>query len=577
MYRAIEKLLKEEKEYLTEGSIRMPKGTKSAKIFGHADMDGFFSMMLVYNQLIKQGIPKDRIRLDFVQYGFNAPELAKKLEVKPGEMTAVVDFGAIPETYKENGEEKKFRAPDFWSDHHQLKSEADEFHKKAKSTGRLGRTDFGSDSEHIATVNAQGIADYNTIREITKVDSAKFSSIDNNIFYTNEFIGKDRNEKLAILTSALINELIKKNPEAAKEVIRKAKPTLISIYSTVKRYINLTRLQNEAIEELTKDNPDWNIIDKARKSMPNKEMRNKIRKGEKPSLVVDREIINKKASEDIKKAESGTWSKEEEKELNNVIEKLNSLKEKKKDITDKDEKEKTSEEIKNLTTKKQELEALKNIKKSPFKIYGNVVVQNIPSPSASTGRYLPAIVYNKENKRLPFLVRRFGELLQFSLNPDIDNKEGIDLVADMREIIDKAEKKFSTFKNNWAFKLIKDKSGGHAAITNISGLGTLGLLDSKEKRERFKNLKSIDEKISGLKGFKSKDDKFAKKLKELSFDVISKKRSDDYNNLLKEKEVATEYKNKVMDFMLVEFIKLLNEKYSDRKVSKETNTKIYLK
>ena len=183
MNRTIERLLKEEVEYLKEDGIKIPHGTKSVKIFGHADMDGFFSMMLVYNQLIKQGIPKDRIRLNFIQYGFIPSELAKKLDVKKGEMTAVVDFGAIPETYKENGEEKKFRAPDFWSDHHQLNPEATKLHKK--SFGTIGRTEFGSDSEHIAAVHAQGIADYNTIKEITKVDSAKFSSIDNNIFYTN--------------------------------------------------------------------------------------------------------------------------------------------------------------------------------------------------------------------------------------------------------------------------------------------------------------------------------------------------------------------------------------------------------
>ena len=547
MNRTIERLLKEEVEYLKEDGIKIPHGTKSVKIFGHADMDGFFSMMLVYNQLIKQGIPKDRIRLNFIQYGFIPSELAKKLDVKKGEMTAVVDFGAIPETYKENGEEKKFRAPDFWSDHHQLNPEATKLHKK--SFGTIGRTEFGSDSEHIAAVHAQGIADYNTIKEITKVDSAKFSSIDNNIFYTNEFIGKDRNEKLAILTSVLVNELIKKNPEAAKEVIRKAKPTLISIYSTVKRYIGLTRIQDEAISELTKDDPDWNIIDKARKSMPNKEMRDKIRKGEKISSIVDRDISNSKTEKDIEKAKSGYWSDKEERELQAL-----------------ENKERSEEEDKRY----KELKTLKEIKKGNFKIYGNTVVQRIYSPAAATGRYLPAIVLNSENKRSPFLARRFNDMIQFSLNPDIDNKEGIDLVADMKEIINKADKKFSTRKNGWAFNIIKEKSGGHAAITNISGIGTLGLLDSKEKREKFKELKGIDEKINSLKSFKSKDENFIKKLKDLSFDVISKKRSDEYNNLLKEKDAQSEYKKMVMDYMLAEFIRFLNEKYKDRKVVKES-------
>lgn len=547
----IGKLLKE--EYLVESGIKIPKGTKSVKIFGHADMDGFFSMMLVYNQLIKQGIPKDRIRLNFIQYGFVASELAKKLNVKPGEMTAVVDFGAIPPTYKENGEIKKFRAPDFWSDHHQLNPEASKLHKQ--SSGKIGQTDFGSDSEHIATVHAEGIADYNTINEITKVDSAKFSSIDNNIFYTNEFIGKDRNEKLAILTSVLINDLIKKNPEAAKDVIRKAKPTLISIYSTVKRYIGLTKLQNEALTELTKDDPDWNIIDKARKSMPTKEMRNKIQRGEKPINISDRESLNKKTEEDFKKTQTGYWTDKEEEELKML---------------------KRAPATEENTKRIKELEALKEIKKNPFKFYGNVIMQKIPSPSSATGRYLPAIIYDKNNKRAPFLMRRFADMIQVSLNPEINNKEGIDLVKDMKTIIDQAEKKFATQKNGWIFKIIKQESGGHAAITNITGMKMLGSLDSKEKRDRLKELKSIEDKISKLKSSKSKDEKFLQKLKNLSFDVISKKRSDEYQNLLKEKDYASDYKKKVMDFMTRAFIYLLNTKYPDRKVDKESVHKLHL-
>ena len=283
--------------------------------------------------------------------------------------------------------------------------------------------------------------------------------------------------------------------------------------------------------------------------MPNKEMRDKIRKGEKISSIVDRDISNSKTEKDIEKAKSGYWSDKEERELQAL-----------------ENKERSEEEDKRY----KELKTLKEIKKGNFKIYGNTVVQRIYSPAAATGRYLPAIVLNSENKRSPFLARRFNDMIQFSLNPDIDNKEGIDLVADMKEIINKADKKFSTRKNGWAFNIIKEKSGGHAAITNISGIGTLGLLDSKEKREKFKELKGIDEKINSLKSFKSKDENFIKKLKDLSFDVISKKRSDEYNNLLKEKDAQSEYKKMVMDYMLAEFIRFLNEKYKDRKVVKES-------
>ena len=56
---------------LNESGIRLPKGTKSAKIVTHQDMDGFVSGLLIYNQLIKQGVPADRINIKFVNYGDN--------------------------------------------------------------------------------------------------------------------------------------------------------------------------------------------------------------------------------------------------------------------------------------------------------------------------------------------------------------------------------------------------------------------------------------------------------------------------------------------------------------------------
>lgn len=572
MYRAIKKILKEE-EYLTESGIKIPHGTKSVKIFGHSDLDGFFSMMLVYNQLIKQGVPKNRIRLNFIQYGFNAKEMAEKLSVKPGEMTAMVDFGALPKTYKDGDEEKVMRAPDFWSDHHKLNPESGELHKSQKSSGAIGKTDFGSDSEHIATVNAQGISDYNTIKEITNVDSAKFSNIENNIFFTNEFVGKDRNEKLAILTSTFINELIKKNPEAAKEVIRNAKPTLISIYSTAKRYMGLTTIQNEAITELAKDDPDWNIIDKARKAMPNQKMANKIRKGEKPMTVMDLNALKEKTNRDIKKSMAGDWSTQDEKEFLKAQEELQKLKLKKEKSGNNKYDELISELSEKFNAKKQEREE----KKGTFNIKGNVIVQNIPSPSATTGRYLGDIIVDKDGKRLPFKVRRFNDMIQFSVNPDVnkEDKKKIDLVDDMKKIIDLAKKHFGTKYNEWAFDLIKEKSGGHAAITNISETSTLALLNAK-KRGEFRNLKKIDEKINSLKSFKSKDEKLMKKLKDLSFDVISKKRSDDYKILQKEKEIKNAWKKRVMDFMENAFIILINRKYKDVRVDKETKFKFSL-
>lgn len=61
---------------LTE-MIHLPHGIKSAKVVTHTDLDGAISAISLINQLVKQGIPKERITLEFAQYGDD--EKQKKL------------------------------------------------------------------------------------------------------------------------------------------------------------------------------------------------------------------------------------------------------------------------------------------------------------------------------------------------------------------------------------------------------------------------------------------------------------------------------------------------------------------
>lgn len=61
---------------LTE-MIHLPHGIKSAKVVTHVDLDGAVSAISLINQLVKQGIPKERITLEFAQYGDD--EKVKKL------------------------------------------------------------------------------------------------------------------------------------------------------------------------------------------------------------------------------------------------------------------------------------------------------------------------------------------------------------------------------------------------------------------------------------------------------------------------------------------------------------------
>ena len=54
---------------LISESLHLPHGTKSAKVVCHVDLDGVTSGISVVQQLVKQGIPKERITVEFAQYG----------------------------------------------------------------------------------------------------------------------------------------------------------------------------------------------------------------------------------------------------------------------------------------------------------------------------------------------------------------------------------------------------------------------------------------------------------------------------------------------------------------------------
>ena len=53
---------------LSEG-LHLPHGTKSAKVVTHTDLDGVTSGISMVQQLVKQGIPKERITIEFANYG----------------------------------------------------------------------------------------------------------------------------------------------------------------------------------------------------------------------------------------------------------------------------------------------------------------------------------------------------------------------------------------------------------------------------------------------------------------------------------------------------------------------------
>ena len=79
--------------------LHLPHGTKSAKVITHVDLDGVTSGITMVQQLIKQGIPKERITVEFAQYGDEDKDKNFKnkfKENKKGQYVGVTDFAKLP-------------------------------------------------------------------------------------------------------------------------------------------------------------------------------------------------------------------------------------------------------------------------------------------------------------------------------------------------------------------------------------------------------------------------------------------------------------------------------------------------
>lgn len=100
-----ETVLKNFENNIISENVHLPHGIKSAKVVTHVDLDGAVSAISLINQLVKQGIPKNRITLEFAQYGDD--EKQKKIDKKnanvfqpknKSQFVGVVDYAKYPKT-----------------------------------------------------------------------------------------------------------------------------------------------------------------------------------------------------------------------------------------------------------------------------------------------------------------------------------------------------------------------------------------------------------------------------------------------------------------------------------------------
>lgn len=545
-------------------------------------MDGVFSALFAYNQLKKQGFTDKTIKLNSIQYGARDEESAEnkinpeeyearekekedvkkkggdiykipKKEFKPkkGEALVVVDFAALPDEV----------VAQFVSDHH---ADPDKKLKQGKAGG-IGRIEFASDAEHVAISYAGNIADSTTIKAVSQMDSAKFTNLFNTLNFPTEYKNKGRMERLAIIVNSLLSKLIKNSPEGVKHLIRTSTPSLVNVYNNLYKEFKLNDLQVQGLREIMAEKPDWNRVDMIRKQLPRgfEVSKDKAKEGgRKEELGTPKEYIEKmkkRGEEDMKIAQTGYFTPKEKAALEKAKE------EKRKYIEEfgRGKKSETPEVTSKREALKKEVEdisAEKEKKQGKFHPINRLVIrQDATSTRGYPGRYTASML-SKEGKRFPFTLKRFSTMMQVAVNPDVDlpAKKRINLHEDMKKVLEEIKKKYMTKYNQWAFEIVEKESGGHTQITNISGLGTLGLM-VKAKRERLKELEELKDRAS----------KTSKK-----FSDIMPNKAEEMKKLESEKETNASMRQAIMNDIEMEFYKIIKEKYGDIAVTKPAE-KVY--
>lgn len=503
---------------LEDGVLPLPRGTKSAKLVCHVDLDGLISGITMVQQLQKQGIPKDRIKVEFAQYGDEDKERHKHTEKfigRKNEFVGVTDFAKLPKAkpfeifnklfdfkgskeefakymkskdfskmsyqdfkkdfmsnfkfQKNNWTESNLRSlhealasyyklpnkpevtsatvenlkyqvvnPDFVSDHHSNEQGS----LSAGKTGEIA-VKSPSEAEFLASKYAPGFWAKDDLKAVSMVDSAGYDvdQLTNTIFLDKHFTGPDKKKNLATIISCVYDNMVKKDREAGKWVIKNAGPSLVSAYTTTlkaagysgKRLEYLNALKNGEVEKaksILKEIPD--ILNKGYD-----------RHNEPKARISRREDWVKKNTKDMKDLKTGYLSDDDKKELDNI--KLTGL--------SKEEKE----------TAKARREELKN-KKGKMYQKDNFTVFDGTSTKTQYSRYAGSL-YSENGMRSPFTLRYWNGFFQVAKNTLY--KGTVNFAAVNEKVLEDIEKYLrkngiSDFNIERIIANMKEKNGGHS-------------------------------------------------------------------------------------------------------------------
>jgi hypothetical protein len=501
---------------------RLPKGVKKPDVWSdhhvnEAVEDRESKLRSIVKHEIK-GVPEKEIanimgKLRAINIGNDSPEERNRVrkevtKVEPALAAWVkavtknpdLDLFVLLQKEKSKKEERK-----------QLAGTARSASPHSKAGASIGRTEFRSEAEHLATTNASGLADPTTIKAISDIDSATYENLEDVLNLTKNFREKGRMGRLANIVNVLLIDVIKKNPKAVDMIVRGSSPSLVSLYNKILEVVKISNEQKEAIQELSKPEPDWAKIDQIRGKLP-KEMAQDVVKGGEIKDLDSLESKRKKSEEDIVKHTTPQ-------------------------VDDKGKK---------LPPK--------------FKGAGAVIVQDAAGRNAPS-RFLGSLLTKPDGTRYPAAMRDWGGMLQISLNPDLPKefKDRADLTKMMKDAIVEVKREMGNKWSDWSFNIVSSESGGHKGISTLQGMGTIGFLPKVDKKE-LDELLDLDKRIKNLK-FSN-----VKKLEDLSPGKANR-----IKELQKKKEKMAEQKTAIKDAIKNRIIEKANEIFSGVSVPPTAN------
>lgn len=603
---------KEHREELKQyrgGDIHMDHNKKSVRLLTHKDLDGIVSAVLLVHKFESQGIPKDRIVINFGQYGDKPEEILKGTERKNNhEFTAGTDFSALPsidmwdsfnklmsfkadparvcsfinatdwskkskQTFLFNIKKFKYeqteftqknlddlyrairvysanksdtaddwrktftvqniknhaRVPlvitDFMSDHHDNSAKR----LVAGAQGEIG-VQSASNAGLIARKYCPGVMDEKDIEAVNMADSAGYTKeeLENSVFLEKHFSGKDRKRNLATIMATMADQLCKKNPEAAVNVIKSSNPNLVSIYNNMLKALDYNEKEIQLYNALSQ-----NDISKAKTiadSLPKNMSKNWTDKEKYSKIqhINTREEWQKKNKEDLDIAKTGYPDKE----------KLENLKNAKKALG-----RKNSPEKDDINSK---IEAEKS-KKGRCYVKGDFMVQDDSSTKGYPTRYQPSLM-SVNGKRKPYTIKVFGSMVQCAANPlyhgPIDFGKVFEAVRP--EFKNWLEEKVGSFRAASIMKEVEYESGGHKGIMTFQGFDKIQPTSKEGKSDYWKYRKILD-RAKKIPGFDA----------EAKMPNISKKYNDLNNGVMADYEkLRSEAKSFVVDKIIEKTEKL---------------------